>query len=168
MIILATFMYLFGFLMLALLVMYLFMAKKRSYKIELKPMMSVFFAMVLFFSLGVLFQPNSDSNNGNGKHITTATEQGHKEISAGQVFGEKTTQTLNEQSQYVAHTQLDNGNMEYMDTINDVKMNRIDDYTTGVTTVYLHDDSKSDGLGRVLYTGKTIAQDDKKKTVVVE
>ncbi|MBS9338354.1 hypothetical protein G6R29_01725 [Fructobacillus sp. M2-14] len=90
----------------------------------------------------------------------------NSEKSAAQYFGSKSTQKLAEQASYVPRTQMSNGNMMYSETISNVKMYRIDDYQTGVTTVYKADESKDDGLGAILYQGKTVTQEKPKTTIV--
>ncbi|NLS38243.1 hypothetical protein GHU05_04785 [Fructobacillus tropaeoli] len=124
----------------------------------------------LYFENGKLTggDPKSIQNQVNKKSSEskkTTKSNASNEKSAGQVFGSKSTQKLAEQSQYIPHTQLSNGNMMYLDTISNVKMYRIDDYQTGVTTVYKADKSKDDGRGSVLYQGQTITQDKPKSRV---
>lgn len=101
-----------------------------------------------------------------GKEKQDKKDKKNSEQSAAQYFGSKSTQKLSEQASYVPRTQLSNGNMMYSETISDVHMYRVDDYQTGVTTVYKADDTKENGLGTILYEGKTVAQEKPKTTVI--
>ncbi|CAK1238112.1 hypothetical protein [Fructobacillus cardui] len=105
-------------------------------------------------------------NKKNSQEKQDKSDKSNSEKSAAQYFGSKSTQKLSEQASYVPRTQLGNGNMMYSETISNVHMYRVDDYQTGVTTVYKADDSKTDGLGVILYEGKTVAQDKSKTTVI--
>lgn len=107
-------------------------------------------------------QVNQKNNNEKQKK----TDDSNSEKSAAQYFGSKSTQKLADQASYVPRTQMSNGNMMYSETISNVKMYRIDDYQTGVTTVYKADESKDDGLGAILYQGKTVTQEKPKTTIV--
>ncbi|CAK1227798.1 hypothetical protein R55227_BLOPHJLP_00273 [Fructobacillus tropaeoli] len=105
-------------------------------------------------------------NQKNSNEKQKKSDDSNNEKSAAQYFGSKSTQKLAEQASYVPRTQMSNGNMMYSETISNIKMYRIDDYQTGVTTVYKADESKEDGLGAILYQGKTVAQEKPKTTIV--